>query len=49
MVGARSAVTEHPGLLEETVQLASDDISFKPGSGAGGVDDAGMPPVSNDT
>ena len=34
--GLRNAATPHPGLLLLTVQLASDEISLRPGGGAGG-------------
>ena len=35
VVGARKAATPQPGFEVDTVQLANDEISFKPG-GAGG-------------
>jgi len=37
MLGARRAETPQPGLELETVQDASDEISLRPGGGAGGV------------
>ena len=43
VVGARSAATAQPGLLDETVQQASEEMSFRPGGAGGGAVDASTP------
>lgn len=42
-MGARNAATEHPGLLDDTVQHASEEISLRPGGAGGGAVDAITP------
>jgi hypothetical protein len=44
VLGVLKAVTEHPGLLDETVQQAKDDISLRPNGGGGGALDS-IPPT----
>ena len=37
MLGARRAATPQPGLLDDTVHDAKEEISFRPGGGGGGA------------
>jgi hypothetical protein len=46
VLGVLNAVTEHPGLLDDTVQHAREDISLRPGGVGGGALDSTSPSCS---